>query len=236
MPHTYFIIGSFYGGERLNDLLHLLRKFNHHDYGILLNEQRGFAKTPIGIAVIFNQLVNAALYDKKCKFIWTIGDDAVPQGMALENTQTWMSENPEVGCAFPKEMTRGQPKFPHLKDNTVDWNVYPSLNCSIIRREAWEAIGGMDESLPYGQLQDLDWGVRCWYAGFQVVQYGYEWFEHEKESTYAQLAKEGLYDFNNVYKAAESIKNKWPFFWRDSHEAVMEMLWKEYFAKKNKLS
>ncbi len=224
MSDTYAVIGSLtrdgwkrawhLGGYVLNDLgIPTLVDFQL--------EMTGFAET-------YNNLLQAAFARPHVKYVWLLGDDVMPMANCLEETQQHMRDFPSIGAIFPVEawqkdgewitlipptgeqvtiqeaMERKDPPFEQL---------FAGFACTLIRREAWEAVGSMDESLGRGYSEDLDWGIRCWRAGYQCVSYRQAWFQHERGATYNALVEQGLYSTNEVYKSAARCKEKWPWLW-----------------------
>ena len=110
--------------------------------------------------------------------------------------------------------------------------LFPAINCAVIRVDAFIDTGGFDAMLEWGHFGDVDWGIRCWKAGWRVVQYGLEQFLHEGGSTFKQMAKEGKFEHALEYKAAEQLKEKWPFMWRDSENEVMGTLRREFHERR----
>ena len=64
--------------------------------------------------------------------------------------------------------------------------------CMMIRREAWEAIGGFDESLPVA-FNDVDFCLRLWRAGWRVVMTPLAELQHDEGSSRGSGAPEADY-------------------------------------------
>ena len=243
MPKIYITIGSYYGGPRLDDLLYLLRRENLTDYALLVNEQKGSERKPTGFAAIYNNLLNCAFADPNCEAAWILGDDVVPQDDCLRKTMDFFTD-PTVGAIFPVEAWSEEKKlvtilpFTNEKKPIADAlkegpdqveQLFPGMACALVRRRAWEKVGPMDVSLGIGYCEDLDWGIRCWRAGYRIVNYRRAWFLHERGATYNQFVKEGLMTKEAPYEAAERAKVQWDWLWNgEPLETTFDRLHKWY--------
>jgi GT2 family glycosyltransferase len=64
--------------------------------------------------------------------------------------------------------------------------------CMLIRREAFEAVGGFDETLPI-VFNDVDFCLRLWQAGWRVVFTPRAVLQHDEGSSRGHLAPEADY-------------------------------------------
>ena len=64
--------------------------------------------------------------------------------------------------------------------------------CMMVRREAWEAVGGFDESLPVA-FNDVDFCLRLWQAGWRVVMTPLAELQHDEGSSRGAGAPEADY-------------------------------------------
>lgn len=229
MSRSTLCIGSYYQHEEYRALLDMLAEdLEHDDYSILVCEQRGASKTPSGFSAIYNRLVNCAFADPDCQFAWLLNDDACPAPDCLEETEALLAADPTIGVAFPIEAWVEDGNWVTMMPVTgklvTIWDaleageetfeqVYAGFACACITREAWEAVGQMDESLGKGYAEDLDWGIRCWKAGFRVVNYRRQWFKHKRGATFNKLTEEGKFRKEEPYEAADLAKKKWPWLW-----------------------
>lgn len=229
MPTVYFIVPSFYGGAGLKRTLAALRAYAGSDYALLVNEQRGGpTRVPIGCGVLFNGMIESALHDRRCRLVWTVADDAVPQPGAVDAVHRAMEADPTIGAASPREVGPGEEDS---GGEGLGELVTPALNCCCVRREAWETVGPLDESYELGYYHDIDWGIRCWRSGFRVVQVGSAAFLHERAATYTRMHAEGLFDADTLpYRAAERAKERWPFLWKMGDDEMLGMLRRERLA------
>lgn len=252
MANTFFLVSSYYGGRRLQNLIERLREqiAVYDNYTILVAEQRGARRTTRSFASIYNGLVQFALTDPACKYIWLLGDDVLPHAMCLYNTQQFLEEkdpNGEIGAVVPIEAwheTITQPTAGHGAVTMMSWTgeklpieealqrpeefidtLFCGFACVCIRRKAWEAVGPMEEfGLGYGE--DLDHGIRMWQRGFRCGTYRREWFLHERGGTFNRLREEGITTPEMPYEAAAKVKEKYPWLWtNESQETIMGRLW-----------
>jgi GT2 family glycosyltransferase len=245
MSNTYFVIGSYYQHQGYHDLLEHLRDTHDacrpwDDYAILSSEQRGSNRKPRGFSATYNQLVRCALSDPECRYIWLLTDDAIPMGDCLGETQDLLASDPTIGACFPVEAWKEEGKFVTMLpvigtkfpiedalvigDPTFE-QVFAGFACVCIRRDAFDRVGVMDESLGKGYAEDLDWGIRCWRGGYRIVNYRRAWFRHERGRTFNALTADGLFGKNEPYEAADLAKEKWPWLWSgETFEDTMNRL------------
>ena len=253
MAKVTFVIGSFYFEVRLQALLDNIRQqdSNLGDYAIIVNEQRGPRRKLKGFAATYNALIDAAFTDGDCKFVWILGDDVMPVGNCLKDTQSAIESDETIGAIFPVEAWLSErthtndgwvaPHYVTLIPPTGDLTqieaalseiyyeqVFAGFACACIRREAWKAVGPMDVTIGLGYGEDLDWGLRCWKAGFRIVNWRGSWFQHLRGATYNKLIEDGLYTKEAPYIAAKKVQDKWPFLWHEPFDATMARLHKWY--------
>lgn len=250
MPKLYFCIGSFY-----NDPISLMQHIVASDlpsYSMLVNYQRGPEREIAGFARIYNNLLKCAFADPICERAWIMGDDILPMGNCLRDTEACLMSDPTIGIVFPVEAW-AEPGSEPLSGRTVtivppngekididmainsglvDFEqLFAGFACACISRLAFETIGLMDESIGLGYAEDLDYGIRCWKAGFRIVNYRRAWFWHARGATYERLIKEGKLGKNAPYEAAERAKQKWPWLWNgEPFEETMTRM-KNWYAE-----
>lgn len=247
MPKTYFVIGSYFGGKRLGLLLDRLDGVPHPDFAVLVNNQCGSERTPSGFTAIYNPLITAAFADKNCERVWILGDDVLPQFDCLVNTEEILKNDPTVGVIFPVEAWRVPDSIPQtvMPFTGVGINIVSAMQegpeqieqifagfaCACITHAAWTAVGPMDESLGKGYCEDMDWGLRCWLAGYRVVNYRREYFLHERGATYNQLVADGQFAAQEPYDAGNRLKAKWAGrfkLWESTAEELLATLKEAY--------
>ena len=228
MAKVYFCVGSYYQPPSLKELRTHLRShwMEIDDYVILTNEQCGSARPARGFATIYNPLVSLAFSDPNCKLTWILGDDVLPVEHCIRDTTAAIEGDETIGAIFPVEAWLVDNKYltmlsPAGKivpiEEAISTTPYEQLfagfACACIRREAWHRVGPMDEDIGRGYGEDLDWGIRCWKAGFRVVNWRAHWFKHIRGATYNKLIEDGLYRKEEPYEAADMVKKKWPWLW-----------------------
>jgi len=243
MPKVYFVIGSYYGGAKLRALVDTIHQdaSADADYAVVVNEQAGPKRTPSGFAAIHNPLINAAAADPNCKYIWVVGDDVSPDDCTtFVGPMRYMDEHADIGAVFPvehwhedgrnvtiKPFTGEKYEFTPesmTKDPEAIPQIFAGFACVCIHAEAWRAVGPLDQWLGRGYTEDLDWGIRCWKAGWKIVNYRHAAFGHERGGTFNRLVKEELFDAQEPYQAADRIKFRWPFLWRDKDQDILARL------------
>lgn len=250
MPPVTFVVGSLFGGSRLQVLLELIQRASETigPCDLLVNRQLQQERSPQGFPKVYNRLINAAFADPECEYVIVCGDDVRPVGDCIAKTLDVMRADETIGAAFPVEawaetpVVLSQPmmvtmmpftgeKRPiaaALSDDLVE-QIFAGFALACIRADAWADVGPMDETLGLGYAEDLDWGIRCWKAGYRCVNVRSAWFEHERGATYNRLVAEGTMDAKEPHRAAANCKAKWPFLWEDpdpvrSSQKIMEML------------
>ena len=237
MAKIYFVIASYYGGQRLERILNHIRSLPLEDFTILTNEQCGEKRPVLGVPLLYNALHKAALHDPNCQYIWQLGDDIEPLPNCIVQCQEEIEKDNTIGVLFPLEAwtEKGVVSGLDHTNNTfkpieelitsgqshVEYH-FPWLTCTVMRRDTLESVGPLDESIGRGYCEDLDWGIRCWQAGWRVVLYRRTYYLHARGATYDQLQKEGKFGSQEPYEAADRVKKKWPFLWRETNEWIIK--------------
>lgn len=237
MAKTYVVIGSLgdRGKKRLDVLLPYLRS-TRSNTNILVNWQIGQDEAPRGFARAYNSLLTGAFADPECQFAWILGDDVMPFDSCLADTQMLMELDPTIGAMYPVEAWGANitmlpfdgkvvPIEAALSTTNIE-QIFPGMACCCLSRAAWEAVGPIDEQIGLGYGEDFDWGIRCWKAGYRVVNYRGAYFHHQRGATYNQLIADGVIDKNMPYEAADALKRKWPELelWKDQDPASTSLL------------
>lgn len=244
MPKTYILVGSFYGGKRLADLTEVLEHLPLPDFSLIVDHQCGASRRPQGFAVVYNRLIEHALMDEACEYIWILGDDVgILDPWLFFQFQDEMDKDHSIGAMVPTEAWRrsvldeggsacdwelvtvdhrGTEIIPIQKRLTGEREdiVFAGFACCCIRRSVLDNLS-IDESLGRGYSEDLDWGIRCWEAGYRCVGSRSHFFIHDRGATYNQLVKDGLYGKDEPYEAAKRAKEKWPFLWEETDEQIL---------------
>jgi GT2 family glycosyltransferase len=121
------------------------------------------------------------------KYLWLLDNDIAPDVSTLSNLVSYMEQNEDVALcgplltdfANPKKVVGGGFRLrTRYRRNrpVVDaagsaggacWVTYISGGVMFVRTRAWEELGGFEDSVMFS-LNDTDFGVRCWLAGFKV--------------------------------------------------------------------
>lgn len=226
MPDTYAVVGRLYEGGAFS----MWNYFSKRPVSILVNYQRNQIGNPQGFPKVYNRLIRAAFSDPDCRYVWIINDDAHPQAGSLEETQLALEADPTIGIVFPVENWKDGDKVGGFMPWSGKWadhedlrlfgdrhplveSMYASFACACVRREVWEKVGEMDETLGLGYGEDLDYGIRTWKAGWRVVNYRKAFFFHERGKTFNRLIEAGVVGHNMPEESAARCKAKWPFLW-----------------------
>ena len=137
---------------------------------------------------------NIGLKLSQGRYMVLLNPDTLLRDDALSALVLWLDEHPDVGAAGPQLLQiDGQPQpyshgnaptpgylirrvLSHLRGGYLhEWTgAQPQLvdwvagTCMIVRREAWEAVGGLDERF-FLYFEDVDWGWRLRRAGWPVM-------------------------------------------------------------------
>lgn len=238
MPKTYFLCGSYFETEHFHQLMNYLNKQEWGDHAVLVNKQIGPSqpggRTPAGYPIIYNALLGAAFADPNCERAWLLGDDVLPELDTLRKTQQVLEADPTIGVIFPVEFWKSATSALETLDPTTGLPIpiaqalqegpetteklFAGFACACITRAAWEAVGPMDVSLGRGYGEDLDFGIRCWKAGYRCVNYRRAAFFHHRGATYSRCVTEGSYRKEEPYEAATRTKEKWNWLWNGEPE------------------
>lgn len=232
--NTYAVIGTLLFERR--DKLHRLEEIVGWRMPVLTARIWSQRTQPHGFSHTYNLLINAAFSDPECECVWVLNDDVAVLSADLQRAETTMRSDPTIGLVFPTELWKesslrddgmvghelvtmmpftgervtaqeARERGPELVEQ-----IFGGFACCLIRRAAWEAVGPL-EVFGLGYSEDASFGVRCWKAGFRVVNDRRAFFAHERGATFNTLVKEGVMKAEDPYKAAEMLKEKWPFFW-----------------------
>ena len=234
MASIYAVIGTLLAERR--EELHQLEEIVGGEMPVLTARIWSQRTQPPGFSHTYNLLINAAFADPECEFVWVLNDDVSLLVVDLKRAERTMRSDPTIGVVFPTEIWSeeeavlmpwgeretvtmmpftgervSEHEARHREPELVE-QIFAGFACCLIRRAAWEAVGPL-ETFGLGYSEDADWGVRCWKAGFRVVNDRRAFFMHERGATFNALVKVGVMKAEDPYKAADRLKDKWPFFW-----------------------
>jgi len=115
-----------------------------------------------GQASAINEAVAQGVAPYVC---WLNADDTyLPHG--LQTLADYLDQHPEVPAVYGRVWNtdeRGQPIKPYWTSAFSEWRLaqycFISQPGTLIRREAWEAVGGLDDSLHLAMDYDLWWKI-----------------------------------------------------------------------------
>lgn len=93
------------------------------------------------------------------------------------------------------------------------------VGCVLLRKEAWEAVGGYDESMRSGN-EDWDLWIRLAAAGFGAVQVREPLFRYRKHGVSMSVETEARYE-----DALDDRMKRHPDLYRRSHLMAMKQAW-----------
>jgi GT2 family glycosyltransferase len=122
------------------------------------------------------------------KYLWLLDNDIAPQASTLGKLVAYMEENPDVAlCGSvltdfenPQKIIGGgfrlRVRYRRNKpvavatdsDDGARQVTYVSGGIMFVSASAWQQVGGFEDSAVL-YLDDSDFGVRCWLAGFRVA-------------------------------------------------------------------
>ncbi len=126
---------------------------------------------------------NEVMKRANTEFVSLISDDVLPETDLLLKLQAHMDANPKLAAVAPRLNNLAGPHWQHAlaanqglylvptKPNLEAWGVgYPWLSfcCVMLRKQALDEIGMLDEIFSPGFCEDEDWCARAVHAGWQL--------------------------------------------------------------------
>lgn len=110
--------------------------------------------------------INEAISHGKAPFVcWLNSDDTYLEN-GLKTLLSFLQSHPEVPVAYGRTWNTdesGTPTNPYWTGQFSEWHLAQrcliSQPAALIRREAWEAVDGLDESLQFSMDYDLWWRI-----------------------------------------------------------------------------
>lgn len=185
-PAVSVIIPCFNGGRFLDGLLASLAAQTFRDFEIIIvddgsTEQETLsvlAKLPPSIRIVRQENLglsgarNAGFREAKAEFVLPLDcDDALDPGYLAETVSALRRAPGDVGFVFTHMrltgtlegvMTRHFNRFDQLFHNRMPY-------CMLIRKRAWESVGGYDETMRDG-YEDWEFNIRLAASGFAGIE------------------------------------------------------------------
>ncbi len=191
---------------------------------------------PMGFSANHNQVLRQA----SARYVLVLNDDTVVLAGALDRMVEFMDDNPRagaVGCKILDEHGAVQHScfdFYSLRSVFLDYCLFPGRfkqdrllgisdpqgaevdwvlgACILLRREALEEVGLLDESL-FMYSEEVDWCFRAKQKGWQVlfvpdaevIHYGGQSTKHQAEKMFLQLCRSRYLFFGKHYGRLHSL-------------------------------
>jgi GT2 family glycosyltransferase len=194
---------------------------NHHDqiHSILNQKNLGFAG---GMNAAVNQLSNP------CEWLMLVGNDTVFHSRALKTLLKALKKVPkEIGIVGPLTNSAGTAQglmglgdscseifenwehIPHHEEPIFSPIYRADFFCVAIRKNLWDALGGLDLSYGRGYYEDFDFCMRANAMGFQTVMLQNAFVFHQGSGSFqhdpaqSELIKKNKGIFLNKFPNAE---------------------------------
>lgn len=171
-PYTLILIDNASDDETREFLEDF--KISNKDVQLVRNEKNvGWVKA-----------INQGMAISKSPFICIMNNDTVIR------TKDWLSKLIEIARMAP-DIGLVNPRF-DSKHNRFYEKPFVEIDfcrgyCILMKREAMEKIGALDESYGMGYYDDDDYSVRAIHAGFRCVRANGVLVEHKRDSTFLAL-------------------------------------------------
>jgi GT2 family glycosyltransferase len=100
------------------------------------------------------------------EFLFILNPDTELQVGALEALLERADSDDDIGICEARQMPREHPKFNDPKTGETSWC---SGAAALIRRAAFEAVGGFDDHLYFMYCEDVDLSWKLWLKGWKCV-------------------------------------------------------------------
>jgi GT2 family glycosyltransferase len=169
--------------------VHLLDNGSTDGTADLLGQQIGSLGFPVrfhrsarnhGFAGGMNLLFRQAESD----FLFVLNSDAHPEADCLERLIERMTLDPHIGICEARQVPDEHPK---MVDSTTGETTWCSGAAALIRREAFEEVGGFDDRLFFMYCEDIDLGWKMWLHGWKCVYVPAALVEHRVGGSRSQI-------------------------------------------------
>ncbi len=191
----------------------------HDNLRVILN------RTNLGFAAANNQGIRAATGDV---FV-LLNNDTVPARGWLVRMLRHL-EDPKIGLvvavtnfsgnesriAVPYTTLEGMPRFAESYTRANEGKVFDihvaAMYCVGVRRDAYDAIGPLDEDFTVGMFEDDDYSHRARIAGLRVVCAEDVFVHHFGQASFGKLPKE---EYEAIWRRNQNhYERKWGMTWR----------------------
>lgn len=165
--------------------------------------------------------INEAISHGTAPFVcWLNSDDTYLEN-GLKILLSFLQSHPEVSVAYGRTWNtdeHGKPTKPYWTGKFSEWRLAQrcliSQPATLIRREAWEAVGGLDESLKFSMDYDLWWKIlrRCGPPIF-IPEFVATNRVHAQTKTSSQRYRHYAESVAVVKKYAGGVPLKWRLAW-----------------------
>lgn len=165
--------------------------------------------------------INEAIAQGAAPYVcWLNADDIyLPHG--LEMLAEYLDRHPEVPAAYGRVWNtdeQGRPTTPYWTSPFSEWRLaqycFISQPGTLIRREVWESVGGLDEKLHMAMDYDLWWKIL---RGFGPMAYVPEFVAtnrvHEQTKTASRRREHYLEAMQTVKRYIGHVPLKWYLAW-----------------------
>jgi GT2 family glycosyltransferase len=165
--------------------------------------------------------INEAISHGTAPFVcWLNSDDTYFEN-GLNILLSFLQSHPKVPFVYGRTWNtdeRGKPTKPYWTGKFSEWNLAQrcliSQPATLIRREAWEAVGGLDESLQFSMDYDLWWKIlRRSGPPVFVPEFVATNRIHEQSKTSSQRCRHYAESVAVVKKYAGGVPLKWRLAW-----------------------
>ena len=144
----------------------------------------------------FTKSTNRGVALSKADLVVLLNNDVSPQKDYLKNATKYFKDKKvfavtfnEIHSSWPQvSWQNGKLHFTQGEDKTKPrFSAWASGGSSIINRNIWNKLGGMNEIYSPGYWEDIDLGWRAWKANFQIIWDPQSTVDHQHESTFRKL-------------------------------------------------
>jgi len=114
----------------------------------------------------FARGVNLLARQGKAEFVFLLNPDAELEPGCLETLLKTAQGDPRIGICDARQSPREHPK---AWDRSTGETTWCSGAAALLRREAFEEVGGFDQDLYFMYCEDVDLSWKLWFQGWKCV-------------------------------------------------------------------